>query len=119
MNARDELAQLIASTADEFCMLRTGDIPIATDHAAADAILAAGYTKPRTITTVEELDALPEGSVVLAQWADKSQDDYQMMRCSEGAASVGGGYGLAGGSHWLEMADWGAELTVLFTPVQS
>jgi hypothetical protein len=31
---------------------------------AADAILAAGYAKPRTITTVEELDALPIGSVI-------------------------------------------------------
>lgn len=31
----------------------------------ADAILAAGYRKPRTITTVEELDALPDDSVVL------------------------------------------------------
>lgn len=30
----------------------------------ADAIVAAGYRKPRTITTVEELDALPEGSVI-------------------------------------------------------
>lgn len=31
----------------------------------ADAVLAAGYRKPRTITTTEELDALPVGSVVL------------------------------------------------------
>jgi hypothetical protein len=31
---------------------------------AADAILAAGYRKPRTITTVEELDALPVGSIL-------------------------------------------------------
>lgn len=34
-------------------------------HAAADLILAAGYRKPRTITTVAELDALPAGSVIL------------------------------------------------------
>jgi len=31
----------------------------------ADAILAAGYSKPRTITTEAELDALPSGSVIL------------------------------------------------------
>lgn len=31
----------------------------------ADSILRAGYTKPRTITTAEELDALPERSVVM------------------------------------------------------
>ena len=29
------------------------------------AILAAGYSKPRTIKTVDELDALPVGSVVI------------------------------------------------------
>ena len=33
-------------------------------HGIADGILAAGYSKPRTITTVEERDALREGSVV-------------------------------------------------------
>lgn len=30
----------------------------------ADAILAAGYSKPRTITTVEELRLLPSGSII-------------------------------------------------------
>jgi hypothetical protein len=32
----------------------------------ADAILAAGYSRPRTITSADELDALPVGSVVLS-----------------------------------------------------
>jgi hypothetical protein len=31
----------------------------------ATAILAAGYRKPRTITTIEELDALPDMTVVM------------------------------------------------------
>lgn len=31
----------------------------------ADIIMGRGYRKPRTITTPEELDALPEGSVLL------------------------------------------------------
>lgn len=31
---------------------------------AADAILAAGYRKPRIITTMAELEALPAGAVV-------------------------------------------------------
>lgn len=34
----------------------------------ADAILAAGYRKPRTITTLEELDALEVGAVVRGKW---------------------------------------------------
>jgi hypothetical protein len=29
-----------------------------------DDILAAGYQRPRTITTVEELDALPAGTII-------------------------------------------------------
>lgn len=33
----------------------------------ADGLIAAGYRKPRTITTVEELDALPVGSVIRIQ----------------------------------------------------
>jgi hypothetical protein len=32
---------------------------------AADAILAAGYSKARTIDTVEELEALPAGTIVM------------------------------------------------------
>ncbi|AEV51963.1 hypothetical protein [Prescottella equi] len=34
----------------------------------ADAILAAGYSRPRVVETIEELAALPEGSVVM--WDD-------------------------------------------------
>lgn len=39
----------------------------------ADAVLAAGYRKPRTITTREEVYALAEGSVVLDSAGDVSQ----------------------------------------------
>ena len=47
---RDQLAKLIVNR-DEFD--------------GADAIIAAGWRPPaRTVTTVEELDALPKGSVV-------------------------------------------------------
>lgn len=35
---------------------------------SADAILASGYRKPRTITTVEELNALPVRSVIRGNW---------------------------------------------------
>ncbi|WP_341394046.1 hypothetical protein [Arthrobacter sp. G119Y2] len=43
-----------------------GDLGTATsaDVEAAAALLAAGYRKPRTITTVEELDTLPVEAVV-------------------------------------------------------
>jgi len=58
MSERDELAEELAAA--------YGESPSSADDDAADAILAAGYVKPRTITTVEELDALPIGSVVLS-----------------------------------------------------
>lgn len=35
----------------------------------ADALLEAGYRKPHTITTVEELEALADGAVVMGDWA--------------------------------------------------
>jgi hypothetical protein len=66
MSARDELAKLLfqqnvsnaaAPTAPEIIMLC---------EYAADAILAAGYRKPRTITTEAELHALRDGSAVSA-----------------------------------------------------
>jgi hypothetical protein len=40
-----------------------GDMSKVLDE-TVDALIAAGYTKPRIITTVEELDALPVNSVV-------------------------------------------------------
>jgi hypothetical protein len=48
-NERDELFQLILGR---------------TTTKAVERILAAGYRKPRTITTAKELDALPVGTVV-------------------------------------------------------
>lgn len=50
---RNELTGIIASGRSEY----------AYDTAAR--ILAAGYRKPRTVSSVDELDTLPDGSVVL------------------------------------------------------
>jgi hypothetical protein len=58
-NERDELSELIFE--QDVCQHK-GD---ARD--VADAILAAGYRRPQQVTTVEELDALPVGSVVLSE----------------------------------------------------
>jgi len=38
-----------------------------TTTKAVERILEAGYRKPRTITTAEELDALPEGTQIVDQ----------------------------------------------------
>lgn len=69
----------------------------------------------RTITTIEELAALPVGSVVLAHWPDGRQPDHRVVRVSEGGAGVRG-WTLAGPRHWKEMPEWGAELTIVFVP---
>lgn len=74
MSARDELAELIATT--KYKNLK----PAWAERDAlspvkyfslkqADAVIAAGYSKPRTITTAEELDALREGAVISGDWA--------------------------------------------------
>ena len=56
---RDRLAQIIYDVLDP----QYGDFNMPDD--AATAILAAGWRPPaRVVTTVEELDALPVGSVV-------------------------------------------------------
>ena len=56
---RDQLAQIIYDTLNG----QYGDFNMPDD--AAEAILDAGWRPPaRTVTTVEELDALPVGSIV-------------------------------------------------------
>lgn len=80
------------------------------DELATTALAAAN--KAATITTVEELDALPVGTVVLAHWEDHSQPDYHAMKCRDGGASSSG-FGVSSGRHWTGMASWGATLTVL------
>ncbi len=62
MSERDELAAVIVTAYGEDAEV---ECPCEQDLEVADAILAAGYRKPRTITTAEELDALPDDAVVL------------------------------------------------------
>ena len=61
-NARDELAEIIQDCG-EYIPGSHADDYVSPDK-AADAILAAGYRKPRTITTAEELDDLTYGTAV-------------------------------------------------------
>jgi hypothetical protein len=72
MNARDELRGTLSNTICHATnyperaqpYLLGGDMSTVLDR-TADAILAAGYRKPRTITTAEELDALPLNTIIL------------------------------------------------------
>jgi hypothetical protein len=66
---REELAAVIESGYGD----DPTDCPYDHAPAIADSILAAGYSKPRTITTAEELDALTDGAVVIDDSGDVSQ----------------------------------------------
>lgn len=59
MSERDELAETILRHYSD-------TITAVQARNAANAAINAGYSKPRTITTAEELDALPKDSVVLS-----------------------------------------------------
>lgn len=66
----------------------------------------------RTITTPEELRALPPRSVVLGRWPDGRT--FTAIRSNDDAGgAAAGSYGIQGTREWLQMAEWGAELTVL------
>ncbi len=109
MSARNELVTI----------LRESRIRWATDGehresqaAQADAILAAGYSKPRTITTVEELDALPVGVVVMDGHGDvarKLRSGWRILVAESGWDA------------WLtdSMEETYLPATVLFTPKES
>lgn len=63
MTARDELATVMEAAYN----LNPG---MGSFELLAHAVLAAGYRKPRMITTTEEVDALPHKSVVLTKFGD-------------------------------------------------
>ena len=103
MNARDELAQVIATELDTIFGHRIAE-PAQQDFKLADVLLAAGYSKPRTITTVEELDALPFGSVVIdrSEWVLCKRDERR--------------YAVAGSAGQYSAATIEFPAAVLFTP---
>lgn len=61
---RDELARIIKSPESfDGGPASCGPNDVYADR-TADAIWAAGYRRPQQVTTVEELDALPENTVI-------------------------------------------------------
>lgn len=79
-----------------------------------DAILAAGYRKPRTITTVEELDDLGRNAAVLAAngavLVNDGENDVPWASFAEDAL---------GGPVWIDPVDVKLPATVLYVPEES
>ena len=68
LTPRDQLAQIINKYMEADVPETVADKhePVDADYSMADAIVNAGWRPPaRTVTTVEELDALAKGTVVL------------------------------------------------------
>ena len=118
MSARDELARELyvaynAQNDPEAEHYWEADKPTAKAFfVMADAILAAGYSKPRTITTAEELDALTQRATVLDGnghvWTNDGDTLDQWGSVSDPEAY--------GGPKWLGSADLALPATVLHEP---
>ena len=123
MTDREELARDIATSLEytdsvagivHATSLKRVDILGAFDLlGVAESLIAEGYRKPRTITTVEELDELPAGAVVLdalksartKRWADTHMP---------GGCTSGGRMPISS----KDLAD-GNPMTVLFDPMEA
>ena len=75
---RDELGKLLFTLPVSDRAADTAPEILDKCDASADAILAAGYRKPRTITTTEELDRLPVGAVVLSEKYLSHSDQWRV-----------------------------------------
>ena len=113
---RDELAEVLANARYSNLVpawpLRADRSPVKFfSRKEADAVLAAGYTKPRTINTAAELDALPSGTKLFAPdtgevwWVRERHDKSPRWQGS------GGMY-----THTSDLLEYQGELTVLYTP---
>jgi len=63
VSARDELVEIIQDCGEYIPGSHADDY--VSPSKAADAILAAGYRRPRVVTTVAELDALSKAAAIL------------------------------------------------------
>lgn len=66
--------------------------------------------------TEEDLEALPMGTMIKCHWADESHPDQIVVRCNPNSGASSGGFSLSADRHWTEIANWGAEITVLYVP---
>jgi hypothetical protein len=110
VSARDELVTAIWSTETR----DFGGYSQRDAEAVADELLAAGYSKPRAITNAEELDGLPDDSLI------ETRGRIVFQKYDNWYAEGEPGW-LRPGSEWIDRTsnfDDKAHLpiTVLYTP---
>lgn len=80
MSARDDLAEITDLLDPRHCARRSGGSLMLSVREVATRMVAAGWRPPaRTIETEEELEALPEGTVIRHAYGEvfeKSGDDW-------------------------------------------
>ena len=106
--ARDELAQVILAAAKPIMDMSTLMTDANDSWLVADALIKAGYTKPRVVTTAAELDACSLDAVVV----DRAGCPRTKRVCN---SLMSAGWTNAGNSplRSTELAD-GHEMTVVF-----
>ncbi|NKT41786.1 hypothetical protein GS676_02745 [Rhodococcus hoagii] len=104
MSTRDELANLI----DDAAEWATSQGRICSPHEVADAILAAGYSRPRVVETVEELDTLSRGARILTP---KTGNVWWPSRHGRGWDGSNGGYTFT-----RDLLEQEGPATVLYLP---
>lgn len=60
-----------------------------------------------------DLEGLPVGSMVRVSREDWVEDSV-VVRCEDGGGASTGRFSFLGGRHWLGIADWGADVEVLY-----
>ena len=100
MSERDELAGII---------YMGSDLAEAKAARLADDVIAAGYRKPRTVTTAAELDALPVGTVVLV----KQPEDVRGYSYQQGPSGRWYGAAASIGALAIQLMFPGSTATVL------
>ena len=114
MSARDELAEILHREGAYcgLCGWEEGGCADCTKTLSgyADAILAAGYVKPRTISTIEELDALPFEAVI------RDSEGFILERWGEPKENL---WATVMNPAYIPRVDIDLPATVLYTPKES
>ena len=107
--ARDELAEKVFDLLTRVAEVGTSDRNVIA-HGIAMGLEDDGWSKPRTVNSAAELDALPVGSVV--RELEDAPSVFEKVAYEEGET----GWEMPGDLHWYTPVEIALPATVLFTP---